>query len=29
MMGRLSQGHPDEKDLKEAERFIERVVDSH
>jgi flavodoxin len=29
MMGRLSQGHPDEKDLKEAERFIERVVDLH
>lgn len=27
-MGRLSQGHPNDKDFKEAERFIERVVNS-
>ena len=28
IIGRLSQGHPDEKDFKEAERFIGRVMDS-
>lgn len=28
IMGRLSQGHPNNKDLKKAERFIGRVVDS-
>jgi hypothetical protein len=28
IIGRLSQGHPDEKDFKEAERFICRVMDS-
>lgn len=28
IMGRLSQGHPNDKDLKKAERFIVRVVDS-
>jgi flavodoxin len=28
IIGRLSQGHPDTKDFKEAERFIVRVVDS-
>lgn len=28
IMGRLSQGHPNDKDLKKAERFIERVVNS-
>lgn len=28
IMGRLSQGHPNDKDLKDAESFIVRVVDS-
>jgi flavodoxin len=28
IMGKLSQGHPDDKDFKEAKRFIGRVVDS-
>lgn len=28
IIGRLSQGHPNEKDLIKAERFISRVVDS-
>jgi flavodoxin len=28
IMGRLSQGHPGDSDLKQAERFIERVIDS-
>lgn len=27
-VGRLSQGHPNDKDLKEAERFIDRVISS-
>ena len=27
-LGRLSQGHPNDKDFKKAERFIERVMDS-
>ena len=27
-MGRLSQGHPNDRDFKEAKRFIERVLDS-
>jgi flavodoxin len=26
MMGRLSQGHPNDKDFKEAEKFIEKLV---
>ncbi len=28
IIGRLSQGHPNDKDLKKAERFIVRLVDS-
>jgi len=28
IIGRLSQGHPNDKDFKEAERFIVKVVDS-
>jgi len=28
MIGRLSQGHPNDKDFKEAARFIGKVVDS-
>lgn len=28
IMGRLSQGHPNDKDFEKAERFIMRVVDS-
>ncbi len=28
IMGRLSQGHPNDRDFKEAERFIVRVLDS-
>lgn len=28
MMGKLSQGHPNDKDFKKAEKFIKRVVDS-
>ena len=28
IMGRLSQGYPSKKDIKKAERFIVRVVDS-
>lgn len=28
IIGRLSQGHPNDKDFKKAEKFIERVVDS-
>lgn len=28
IMGRLSQGHPNDKDIKKAERFIVKVVDS-
>jgi len=28
IIGRLSQGHPNDKDTKEAERFMARVVDS-
>jgi flavodoxin len=28
VMGRLSQGHPNDRDFKEAERFIMRVLDS-
>lgn len=28
IMGRLSEGHPNDKDLKQAERFIKMVVDS-
>lgn len=28
IMGKLSQGHPNNKDFKRAERFIVRVVDS-
>lgn len=28
LMGRLSEGHPDTKDLKKAERFLERVLSS-
>lgn len=28
VMGRLSQGHPNDRDIKEAERFIVRVLDS-
>jgi len=27
-MGKLSQGHPNEKDFIEAEKFIEGIVDS-
>lgn len=27
-LGKLSQGHPNDKDFKKAERFIERVVNS-
>lgn len=27
-IGRLSQGHPNNKDFKEAERFIERIANS-
>ncbi len=28
IMGRLSQGHPNQRDFKEAEGFIIRVLDS-
>jgi flavodoxin len=28
IMGRLSQGHPNDRDFKEARRFVERVLDS-
>lgn len=28
ILGRLSQGHPDDKDFKKAEKFICRIVDS-
>jgi len=28
IIGRLSQGHPDDKDFKEAERFIGKAIDS-
>lgn len=28
IMGRLSQGHPNDKDIKKAERFIVKVIDS-
>lgn len=28
IIGRLSQGHPNEKDFKKAKKFIEKVVDS-
>lgn len=28
IIGRLSQGHPNDKDLKKAERFIDRVLES-
>lgn len=28
ILGRLSQGHPNDKDFKKAERFIGRVMDS-
>jgi len=28
IMGRLSQGHPNDRDFKKAERFIVRVLDS-
>jgi len=28
IMGKLSQGHPNDKDFKQAERFIGKVLDS-
>nr|WP_207750661.1 flavodoxin family protein [Anaeromonas gelatinilytica] len=28
IIGRLSQGHPNDKDFEKAERFIEKIVDS-
>ena len=28
IIGKLSQGHPNNKDFKEAEKFIEKIVDS-